>query len=226
MLVLAIDTALGACSVAILDTEAARLLAQESVAMARGHAEALMPMAARVVEQSGVDFAQLDRIAVTTGPGSFTGLRVGLSAARGLALAAGKPAIGLTTLTAFAAPMVGRDPQSPILAAIDARHGQIYLQAVTDDGTTLIAPRIAPIEEAAAVLRWGAPRIVGNAAALVADLWPSDQPPASVEPRATPDIGWVAWVGAAASPETAPARPFYLRAPDARPAARPAFLGG
>src|SRR3954463_520285 len=98
MLILAIDTALDACAAGVLDTEAGRMIAQESQSMKRGHAEALMPLIARVIEASGLGFANLDRIAVTTGPGSFTGVRVGLSAARGIALAAGKPAVGITTL--------------------------------------------------------------------------------------------------------------------------------
>ena len=106
MLILAIDTALDACTAGILDTEAGKLVAQESEAMKRGHAEALMPLIARVMKASGIAFAGLDRIAVTTGPGSFTGLRVGLSAARGIALAADKPVVGVTTLTAYAAPFV------------------------------------------------------------------------------------------------------------------------
>src|SRR6266852_3656015 len=106
MLILAIDTALDACAAAVLDIDAGRLIAQESQAMKRGHAEALMPLIARVIKAAGIAFAALDRIAVTTGPGSFTGLRVGLSAARGIALAADKPVVGLTTLAAYAAPVV------------------------------------------------------------------------------------------------------------------------
>ena len=117
MLILAIDTALDACAAAVLDTDAGKLIAQESQAMKRGHAEALMPLIARVMKASGIAFAALDRIAVTTGPGSFTGLRVGLSAARGIALAAEKPAVGLTTLTAYAAPFVGENSPHPILSA-------------------------------------------------------------------------------------------------------------
>src|ERR1700691_4477747 len=92
MLILAIDTALDACAAGVLDTDAARLIAQESQPMARGQAEALMPLIGRVIRQAGIAFAALDRIAVTTGPGSFTGLRVGLSAARGIAVRAHKPA--------------------------------------------------------------------------------------------------------------------------------------
>ena len=76
--------------------------------MKRGHAEALMPLIARVMKSADLAFTALDRIAVTTGPGSFTGLRVGLSAARGIALAAKRPVVGLTTLTAYAAPVVGQ----------------------------------------------------------------------------------------------------------------------
>jgi tRNA A37 threonylcarbamoyltransferase TsaD len=78
MLILAIDTALDACAAAVLDTSASNLIAQESQPMKRGHAEALMPLVARVMKASGVAFAELDRIAATAGPGSFTGLRVGL----------------------------------------------------------------------------------------------------------------------------------------------------
>src|ERR1700712_1416016 len=100
MLILAIDTALDACSAGVLDTNANRLIAHESHAMKRGHAEALMPLLARVIKESGIGFAALDRIAVTTGPGSFTGLRVGISAGRGIPLAADKPVVGLTPLSA------------------------------------------------------------------------------------------------------------------------------
>ena len=95
MLILAIDTALDACAAGVLDTESTTMLAQQSLPMKRGHAEALVPLIARVMAQAGVGYAALDRIAVTTGPGSFTGLRVGLSAARGIALgrrqAGGRP---------------------------------------------------------------------------------------------------------------------------------------
>src|SRR5204862_6442458 len=118
MLILAIDTALEVCAAAVLDTNTSQLIAQESLPMKRGHAEALMPLIARVMKTSGVAFTSLDRIAVTTGPGSFTGLRVGLSAARGIALAAAKPVVGLTTLTAYAAPFVGGNSTHPNISAI------------------------------------------------------------------------------------------------------------
>ena len=218
MLILAIDTALDACAAAVLDTEAGGLVAHESQPMKRGHAEALMPLIARVMHQSGLSFPALDRIAVTTGPGSFTGLRVGLSAARGIALAARKPAVGLTTLSAYAAPLISEHGEHPIISAIDARHDHVYVQVVTGDGGALVRPRVAPIEEALDASRFGTPHLVGNAARILADRWPmTAAPPASVNPQVAPDIAWVAWLGAAVDPETAPPRPFYLRAPDAKP---------
>ena len=109
--------------------------------MKRGHAEALMPLIARVVKEAGIAFASFDRIAVTTGPGSFTGLRVGLSAARGIALAADKPVVGVTTLTAYAAPVVGQNAAQPVISAIDARHDHVYFQVVSGDGSSLLPPR-------------------------------------------------------------------------------------
>ena len=222
MLILAIDTALEACAAGILDTEAGKLIAQESLPMKRGHAEALMPLIARVMQVSGIGFADLDRIAVTTGPGSFTGLRVGLSAARGIGLAAGKPVVGVTTLTAYAAPVVSENAGHPVISAIDARHEHVYFQTVSGDGGSLIRPQVAPVADALEASRFGAPHLVGNAANLLAERWPADAPPPfKVETLLAPDIAWVAWLGAAVSPETAPARPFYLRAPDAKPAAQP-----
>jgi tRNA threonylcarbamoyladenosine biosynthesis protein TsaB len=218
MLILAIDTALDACAAGVLDTDAAKLIAQESLPMKRGHAEALMPLIARVMKESGVAFAALDRIAVTTGPGSFTGLRVGLSAARGIALAANKPVVGLTTLTAYAAPIVGQNAAQPVISAIDARHDHVYFQVVSGDGGSLVRPRVAPVEEALGAAQFGAPYLVGNAAQILADRWPKDAPPPfKVDVQAAPDITWVAWLGAAVNPDSAPARPYYLRAPDAKP---------
>jgi tRNA threonylcarbamoyladenosine biosynthesis protein TsaB len=216
MLILAIDTALDACAAGVLDTDAGKLIAHQSQAMKRGHAEALMPLVARVMKESGIAFATLDRIAVTTGPGSFTGLRVGLSAARGIALAASKPVVGLTTLTAYAAPVVSHNGEQPVISAIDARHDQVYFQVVSGDGSSLIQPRVGLVDEALDAARFGAPHLVGNAAQILADRWPADVPPFKVDPQPAPDITWVAWLGAAVSPDTAPARPFYLRAPDAK----------
>ncbi len=228
MLVLAIDTALEFCAAAVLDTENEQFLARESQAMKRGHAEALMPLIARVMADAGLPFTGLDRIAVTTGPGSFTGLRVGISAARGLALAAGKPVVGVSTLAAYAAPLVDEGSEEPIVVAIDARHDHVYTQTFSGHGATLIKPVVIPVDDALRAARFGAPRLVGNAAQILAARWPEHaERPLLVETQPGPDIGWVAWVGAAAQPDTAPARPFYLRAPDAKPqAAKATILAG
>src|SRR5260221_13351466 len=137
MLILAIDTALDACAAGILDTDAGKLIAQESLAMKRGHAEALMPLIARVIKEAAIAFAALDGIAVTTGPGSFTGLRVGLSAARGIALAANKPGVGLTTRTGYAAPVVTWNGEHPGIAAIYAPQDPVYVQALSGNGGAL-----------------------------------------------------------------------------------------
>src|SRR6202035_3363245 len=173
MLILAIDTALDACAAGVLDADAAKVIAQESQSMKRGHAEALMPLIARVIKASGIGFASLDRVAVTTGPGSFTQLRVGLSAARGIALAATKPVVGVTTLTAYAAPVVSQNGEQPVVCAIDARHDHVYFQVVGGHGSALIPPQVAPIEEALGAWRFGAPYLVGNAAEIVAERWPA-----------------------------------------------------
>lgn len=219
MRVLAIDTALEACSACVLDTESGALTS-ESVPMVRGHAEALMPLVATLMAKAQTPFADLDRIAVTTGPGSFTGLRVGLSAARGIALAADKPAFGLTTLAAFAAPHIAGDDTIALAVAIDARHDNVYLQVFGPGGRTLVAPRLVGIRDAVRIAANGKTRVVGPAASMLAAAWPSNEPaPVLVEDRNAPDIAWVARLGAVASSGPGALRPLYLRAPDAQPQA-------
>jgi tRNA threonylcarbamoyladenosine biosynthesis protein TsaB len=218
MRVLAIDTALEACSAAVLDTEQAAIAAHESLHMLRGHAEALMPMLARVLKSAELEFASLDRIAVTVGPGSFTGLRVGIAAARGIALASGKPAVGLSTLAAYAAPLIANDDALPVVSAIDARHEHVYLQVFGPRGRTIVAPRLVALREALRVATTGAPRLVGTAAAMLAAAWPAgERAPSLVDTRRAPDIDWVARLGAAAVDTGVPPKPLYLRAPDAQP---------
>ncbi|HEY7972243.1 MAG: tRNA (adenosine(37)-N6)-threonylcarbamoyltransferase complex dimerization subunit type 1 TsaB [Xanthobacteraceae bacterium] len=215
MYVLALDTALAACSVAVLDSRHG-ILASASVPMRRGHAEALLPSINHVMDDAGVAFSDLDRIAVTVGPGSFTGLRVGVSAARGIALAAGKPAVGVTTLAAFAAPALILAQGTPVLAVVDARHGQFYAQTVGDVGAA--EARMVSLSEIMELA--SAPiRIAGNCIDLVAAAWPRGRPShVAVDASEAPDIGWVARLGATSSLNAGP-KPFYLRAADARPQA-------
>ena len=169
MRILAIDTALGACSACVLDAGEAHPVAIEQVAMERGHAEALMPLIERVMNAVEGGFSSLDRVAVTVGPGSFTGLRVGISAARGIALAAGKSAIGVTTLAATAAPLVGRESGRVIAAALDAKHGQVWFQALSSEGRPLVSVRQVNYRDAARAIGAGPVSLVGSGAQAVAN---------------------------------------------------------
>jgi len=170
-----------------------------------------------VMSAAAIDYHALDRIAVTVGPGSFTGLRVGISAARGIGLAANKPVVGVTTLAAYAAPVIGSGGDDPVIVAIDARHDHVYSQTFSANGTTLIKPAITSVGETFRAARFGALRFVGDAAQLLANRWPSQfVPPASVEPQPAPGVEWVAWIGATSDPVTATPKPYYLRAPDAK----------
>jgi tRNA threonylcarbamoyladenosine biosynthesis protein TsaB len=217
MRVLAIDTALAACSAAVFDTENGGIRGSESRAMLRGHAEALVSLIGHVMRRSKLDFAEIDRVVVTTGPGSFTGLRVGIAAARGIALAAARPAFGVSTLSAYAAPHLAGDAHAPVVAAIDARHGQVYLQVFGPGAGVVGTARIAELSEAARAAA-ARTRIVGSAAQAVADKLAEDAPaPLLVDGRNAPDIAWVARMGAALAEGQSPPRPLYLRAPDAQP---------
>jgi len=217
MRVLAIDTALAACAAAVLETGHG-IIAAETLPMVRGHAEALIPLIARVMKQSNVAFRDLDRIAVTTGPGSFTGVRVGLAAARGFAVATGVPVVGVSTLAVYAAPYLAANGKTPVIAAIDARHEHVYLQMFGPGGQTLVSPRLAPLSEAIRAASDAPACLVGSAARAVADGMPKTAPtPRTVDARAAPDIAWVAQIGAVTPEPAAAPNPQYLRAPDAQP---------
>ena len=206
MIVLGLDTCLSSCSVAVLDGE--RVLASEREVMARGHQERLAPMARDVMAQAGLGFDGLERIGVTVGPGSFTGLRVGIAFAKGLASALSLPAAGVGTLEAMAAEAPGL-----VFAVIDARRDQVYLQGF-EDGRPLMAPDALAAPMAAAriaELSMGRPfTLIGSGAPLVADLSPG----AAILLSEGADARHVARLAAAREP--APLRPLYLRAPDAK----------
>ena len=218
MRVLAIDTALAACAAAVLDTDRG-IVASESLPMVRGHAEALIPLIARVMKQSDMTFRDLGRIAVTTGPGSFTGVRVGLAAARGFGVATGLPVVGVSTLSVYAAPYLAGNGKSAVVAAIDARHDHVFLQVFGPGGQTVVSPRLAPLADAIRAASAAPACLVGSAARAVADgmAKTAAPPPRAVDPREAPDIVWVAHIGAV-TPETQSAPdPQYLRPPDAQP---------
>lgn len=207
MIVLAIDTCSGACSAAVIDGE--RVLAARRETMERGHQERLAPLVAEVMGEAGTTFDRLERVGVTVGPGSFTGLRVGLAFAKGLSEALGVPAVGVGALEALAAAA----PHGLAVAAIDARRGQVFTQAF-QSGRALGPPEALLIETACArlaVLAGGGPvTLVGSAAAVLAEsaLYAQVIAEAAADP--------VAIARLAASRGPGPLDPLYLRAPDAR----------
>ena len=226
MNILALDTSMGACSAALLRHDGALFARQER--MTRGHAEALMPMVAQVMSESAVACAALGRIGATTGPGSFTGVRIAISAARGLALVTGAKLFGVDSLTVMAkqARATGIADEAPFAVAVDARRGLLYFglydgAARKLEGPILIAPddavnllpgtlRIA-VGSGAATLAQAAENRGTLIAARLLDLEPSATELAAL----TRDSG-----------ETVPVlRPLYLRPPDARPQAQAALAG-
>ncbi len=212
MLVLGLDTALGACSAALV--EDGRTLARAYEAMRAGQAERLAPMVAEVAAAAGLGLDRIDRIAVTTGPGTFTGQRVGLAFARALALALKRPCIGLTTLEALA--QGARIEADVTFAAIDARRGEVYAQAFGPDLAPLTGPALMAVEDAAAALDAfpGAVALAGTGAGLIAARRPDRA--VRVAEADQPDAEVVARMAADRDPAGHPPAPLYLRAPDAK----------
>lgn len=210
MRILAFDSSTIACSAAIWCDGA--VTARRHEPMARGQSEALMPMVAAVMAEAGVTFADLDLIAVTVGPGAFTGIRIGLAAARGLALATGLPVAGVATTEAVAhgVPAVERSGR-PVLVALDSKRDDLWAQP--------FAPDLAALQPAAALLPDAAARllpealVVGDAADRVLPLLPG-----ATASTAAPcaDAAVVAALAAARWPAgtALPPEPLYLRPAD------------
>ncbi len=180
-------------------------------------------MLQRVLQDAGLDYADLDRIATTTGPGSFTGVRVGLAAARGIALGRGKPAVGITTLEALAATAVrdlGLPPGGRLAVAVDARRGELYIQTfdVTDKHPVPASPaEVAGLGDIGA--RLAAPLTVVGSGAAIAKSILGDGPGLSYaeEPRrADPAVIAALAAERAVEADQPPPSPLYLRAPDAK----------
>ncbi len=223
MITLGLDTATSACAVALWDAASGSTLAVRAEQMQRGLAEKLVPMVNEVLADAGLTYGDIGRIGVTVGPGTFTGLRVGLAAARGFALAAGCPLVGVTTLEAAVAGLDPvRRPGRTLLAAIESRRDDLFLQAFTDGLDPLGDPAdVLPADLpawAARHLPAGPLLIVGDAAQRAADTlgtWPA--PVQLVVTEGAAEALAAARIAAAQDAAGIAQRiadPFYLRPPD------------
>jgi tRNA threonylcarbamoyladenosine biosynthesis protein TsaB len=226
MNVLAFDTCFGAVSAAVRWKSARGewLLREAYEPLTTGHAERLLPMIDAVMTGAGLTYHQLDRIAVTIGPGGFTGLRVGVAAARAMALATGKPVVGLTSLAAMAERanlLLGKQRGArPLVIAVDARRGAVYIQAFGENaGDPLTPPALLDIAEAVGVLPAGPSIVAGSGAVLVLSA-AARSDLESVLPDLQPHARQLALL-ASVLPTLHPVIPLYLRPADAKPPSQP-----
>ena len=212
MRLLAIDTSADACSVAVAVD--GREVVVRSAMVGRAHAERLMPMVAEAMAAAGLGFADLERIAVTVGPGSFTGVRIGVAAARGLALATGAQAVGIGTLAVHAADAQASAGKVAVVVALAAGRGEIYAQGFAANGDATSEPQLAAPERVAALVE-GDAVLAGSGADTLAAVVAGDR--RIVHRRSAPDIATLLRMAATAPAQSAPPRPLYLRPPDAKP---------
>jgi len=219
MNILAFDTSFGACSVAVgigfggLQPSTFH----RCEPMETGHAERLVPMIGEVMSEAGLAFTGLDRIAVTAGPGTFTGSRTGIAAARALALSIGCPTVGLSSLEVIAAGVCGSVDR--VAVVVDARRSEVYLQLFDrPTGATLCPPRIVSTIAAAHIAFEGRFTLAGTGSAAVAAA-AGDHGLAIglADPGLLPSAEHMLALAACAAPAQEPLRPLYLRAPDAKP---------
>jgi N6-L-threonylcarbamoyladenine synthase len=206
MRLLVIDTSGPECAAGIFDAGAAEMRALQSETIGKGHAEILPGMIEAAVRDAGLPLKALDRIAVTIGPGSFTGIRVGVAMARGLALSLGVPAVGVTTLAVVAEPMLGRN--KPVLALIDARREELYTQLFADDGSARGEPQALHYDEAGQLAAETDAILAGSGALILSGA-------ASPQIEAIP-LDIVGGIGARILADVK-ASPLYIRGADAKP---------
>lgn len=211
MIVLALDTAGVDCAVAVYDSDSDSVMGEVTETIGRGHAEHLMHVIDEALAKADMALSAIDRVVVTVGPGSFTGIRIGVAAARGFALSLDIPAVGVTTLEVMAAVAGKQDPGKPVLAAIDAKREEIYLQAFGANGEPLDEARAVTVDEARTIAAAFDGIVTGTAVARLSDAPPAERPDAF-------PIAFVARLGAA-KPVSEKPKPLYLRGPDARPQA-------
>ena len=215
MIVLAIDTASALCAACVYDAAEARELGRAVLDLGKGHAERLMDVVHDAMMQAGVDFRQLERIAVAVGPGSFTGVRVGVSAARGFAMALKVPAVGVTTLEAIAAQAREEFGAKTVMVALDAGREEINVAIYDESGALVHGPAAAPLSDVAELARKQSPLLVGSAAQAVAEKAAGLR---VGSPGMTADIRFYAMLGSAKQVGKKP-KPLYLREADAKPQA-------
>jgi tRNA threonylcarbamoyladenosine biosynthesis protein TsaB len=211
--VLGFDCAGRGCAAAVLADGA--VAASRSNPMERGQAEALLPLIASVLAEAATSLDELDLIAVTVGPGGFTGLRIGLAAARGLALATGLPVIGVTNFCAIAAAVPSDQRGDPVVVALDSKRAELFLQVFGADGEELGLGALVALEDAAAFVPAGRLLLAGDGAERLAPVLAGRARclpgPGLPDPAVVARLGLAAW-----RPGEHPAlpRPLYLRAPD------------
>jgi tRNA threonylcarbamoyl adenosine modification protein YeaZ len=218
MLLLALDTAGPDCAAALARAQSGEceIVAERSETLGRGHAERLIPMIEELLTEASSSFADLGRIAATTGPGSFTGIRVGVAAARGLALALAIPAVGVGSLEALAFDAAKERRAGTAVAALDAKRGEVYVLAQDiGSGAIVIEAAVLRLESAAARLSGArAPLILtGSAAPLLAGFQSGAEIAGTA---ASPHIGDVAALGLRKIAGEPPV-PIYVRGADAKP---------
>jgi tRNA threonylcarbamoyladenosine biosynthesis protein TsaB len=228
MAILAFDTCLGALSVALrYCTASGEWLIREAYEKRQtGHAERLMPMIAEVMAAAGRAFSDVERFAVTVGPGTFTGVRVGVAAARAFALAAGRPVVGVTSLEVLAARarhLLGPAAAArALLVAVDARRGALYcaLHGPRDlDGEG--APALLTAEAGAGLAQSHDALVIGSGGHLVAEAAAAaGRPVETALPMIEPHARFLAQLAADRVP-AGTVRPLYLRAPDVKPQPEP-----
>jgi len=211
MIVLALDTAGVDCAAAVYDSDSDSVMGEVTETIGRGHAEHLMHVVDEALAKANTALSAIERVVVTVGPGSFTGIRIGVAAARGFALSLNVPAIGVTTLEVMAATARAQNPGKSVLAAIDAKREEIYLQSFDADGNPLDEARAVTIDEARAIAAAFDGVVTGTAVARLSDAPPAERPDAF-------PIAIVARLGAG-KPAGEKPKPLYLRGPDARPQA-------
>ncbi|MDP1702954.1 MAG: tRNA (adenosine(37)-N6)-threonylcarbamoyltransferase complex dimerization subunit type 1 TsaB [Aestuariivirga sp.] len=216
MLILALDTSMAACSACVYDAGSGIVLSSRQVFMDRGQAEALAPMVGEAMGLAGVAFKDLARIAVTTGPGTFTGVRIGLAMARGLGVALNIPITGINSLAAIACNETAGD--LPIVVAVDARANEIYFAAFDQIGHEITAPAIVTLADAHTSMPNHPVRMLGTAADLLLSKL-GDQKHVRSDAGDLPIAKNFVKLAASIPTSNVPPEPLYLRPPDVKPQA-------